>query len=81
MLYNGFYREGLPWIGAGVRADVAALPKGRPVYAGLYLPDLPPAALADAVRYAAGAGAAGVSLFEMDGLTDEHVRALRDAGG
>jgi uncharacterized lipoprotein YddW (UPF0748 family) len=81
MLYNGFYREGLPWIGAGVREDVAALPAGRPVYAGLYLPDLPPDELARAVRIAAAAGATGVSLFEMDGITDEHVRALRDADG
>ena len=44
--------------------------------AGLYLPDLPPAALAEAARVALGAGAAGVSLFEMDGATDEHLAVL-----
>jgi len=81
MLYNGFYKQGLPWIGAGVREDVAALPAGRPVYAGLYLPDLTPDALATAVRTAADAGATGVSLFEMNGLTDEHARALLAASG
>lgn len=81
MLYNGFYRQDLNWIGNGVREDVAALPPGRPVYAGLYLPDLTADALAAAVRTAADAGAAGVSLFEMDGLTDAHLRALREASG
>ena len=80
MLYNEFYREGLPWIGRGVKEDVAALPPGRPVYAGLHLPDLTPDALETAVRTAADAGASGVSLFEMDGLTDGHVAALRAAG-
>jgi uncharacterized lipoprotein YddW (UPF0748 family) len=81
MLYNGFYREDLAWIAAGVREDVAALPGGRPVYAGLYLPDLTADAMAAAVRTATEAGAAGVALFELDGLTDAHLRALRDAAG
>ncbi len=81
MLYNTFYQEGLSWIGRGVEEDVAALPPGRPVYAGLYLPDLTPDALQTAVRTAADAGASGVSLFQMDGLTDGHVAALRAVGG
>ena len=81
MLYNGFYREGLPWIGEGVREGLAALPAVRSVYAGLYLPDLTPSALAEAIRIAVDAGAAGVSLFELEGLTDEHARALRAARG
>jgi hypothetical protein len=81
MLYNGFYRQDLHWIGNGVREDVAALPPGRPVYAGLYLPDLTADALAAAMRTAADAGAAGVSLFEMDGITDAHLRAVREVSG
>ena len=35
--------------------------------------------LAEAVRVVREGGAAGVSLFEMDGLSDEHVAALRAA--
>jgi hypothetical protein len=81
MLYNGFYREDLAWIAKGVREDLAALPPGRPVYAGLYLPDLTADALAAAVRTAADAGATGAALFELDGITDAHLRALREVSG
>ena len=88
MLYHSFYLEDIPWIGDGVREGVAALaggavnggPRaGTPLNAGLYLPVLDPAQLAEAVGTARDAGAAGVSTFEMHGLTDEHLAALRDA--
>ncbi|WP_419942825.1 hypothetical protein [Candidatus Palauibacter sp.] len=82
MLYQGFYLEDIPWIGDGVREGVAALRAGggtTPLNAGLYLPSLDPPALAEAVATARAAGASGVSTFEMDGLTDEHLAALRDA--
>ena len=87
MLYEGFYLEDIPWIEAGVREGVAALKASEsdvrgggvtPLNAGLYLPSLDPPALAEAVAAARGAGASGVSLFEMDGLTDAHLAALRD---
>ncbi|MCY3698966.1 MAG: hypothetical protein OXH46_04895 [Gemmatimonadetes bacterium] len=88
MLYQSFYLEDVPWIGEGVREGIAALDAAAstagardapPLNAGLYLPALDPAALAEAVATARQAGAAGVSTFEMDGLTDEHLVALRDA--
>ena len=82
MLYQGFYLEDIPWIGDGVREGVAALRAAggaTPLNAGLYLPSLDPPALAEAVATARRAGASGVSTFEMDGLTDEHLAALRDA--
>jgi hypothetical protein len=47
--------------------------------AGLYVPDLPPDALDEAIRLALAAGAAGISLFDMGGLTDDHLRVLRRA--
>jgi uncharacterized lipoprotein YddW (UPF0748 family) len=79
MTYHGFYSEGVSWIGGAVREGLAALPEGRPLYAGLYLPDLPPADLGVAVRSAMQAGAAGVSVFEADGLTDAHLQGLSAA--
>ena len=90
MLYHSFYLEDIPWIGDGVREGVAALAPGdvqggpapgTPLNAGLYLPALDPAQLADAVGTARDAGAAGVSLFEMGGLSDEHLAALRGVLG
>ena len=80
MLYHGFYQEDIAWIGDGVRKGVVAL--GRtPLNAGLYLPSLDPAQLGEAVATARESGAAGVSLFEMHGLTDEHLVALRQELG
>ncbi|HEX9886902.1 MAG TPA: hypothetical protein VGA70_10455, partial [Longimicrobiales bacterium] len=93
MLYHGFYQEEVPWIGACVRearaagAGLGALPASDgaappdALFAGLYLPDLEPAELARAVAVAREAGAGGVSVFEMGGLTDEHLTALAGALG
>ena len=69
-------RNESPWIGDGVREGVTAL-GGTPLNAGLYLPDLTPVQLGEAVAIAREAGASGVSVFEMDGLTDEHLSAVR----
>ena len=78
MLYHRFYLEDLAWIGAGVREGVAAL-DGRPLNAGLYLPDLSPSELAQAVAICRETGASGVSLFESNGLSAEHLAALGGA--
>ncbi len=66
MLYHEFYQEDLAWIGRGVE-------EGRRVpaflLAGLYLPTLNRDGTRDqAVEVALGAGADGVSFFEMQGL-------------
>ena len=76
MLYHGFYEEELSWVGRATADGVAALPADTPLYSGLFLPDLSPDELAEAVGIAAGAGAAGISLFEMAGLSDEHLKRL-----
>jgi uncharacterized lipoprotein YddW (UPF0748 family) len=76
MIYHEFYEEGVPWIGTATAEGVAALPANTPLYSGLYLPTLSPDELADGVSRALESGAAGVSLFEMGGLTDEHLASL-----
>lgn len=76
MLYHGFYEEGLAWVGRSVAEGVSALPAKRPLYAGLYLPDLEPDQLARAIELAKANGAAGVACFESGGLTDRHLAAL-----
>ncbi len=78
MLYHGFYNEDLAWVGRATGEGVAALPPAIPLYSGLYLPSLPPEELARAVSIARLAGAAGVSLFEMGGLTEQHLARFRE---
>ncbi len=64
MTYHSFYLEKPEWIEGAVREGVTALPADRPLYAGLYLPDLRSDADFDqAVRSAMKGGAKGVSLF------------------
>lgn len=81
MLYHAFHREELAWIGRGVAEGVAALPASTPLVAGVHLPDLTPADLAQAVGLARAAGAAGVAMYDFGGLTDAHLAALRAALG
>lgn len=78
MLYHRFYREDIAWIGRATQEGVAALPRSRALYSGLYLPDLPPEDLRRAMHSALDGGASGVSLFAMGGLTDEHLQVLRE---
>lgn len=79
MLYHRFYEEDVAWIGTSTREGVRALPAGRPLYAGLYLPDCDPPTLDRAIRAARDGGAAGFSCFEMNGLTDAHLDVIRRA--
>ena len=79
MLYHQYYNEELPWVGTATREGVAALPPGTPVFSGLFVPWLSPQELVDALSISRSAGAAGVSLFEMGGLTDEHLARLKEA--
>ncbi|MGA2660066.1 MAG: Tat pathway signal protein [Verrucomicrobiota bacterium] len=63
MTYHSFYNEKPEWIERAVQEGVAALPANRPVYAGLYLPDLKGEDFDRAVQFAMTGGAKGVSLF------------------
>lgn len=78
MIYHGFYKEGVAWIGDAVREGVGALHQKFPLYAGLYLPDFVTAAeLQQGMEYALKNGAAGISLFGT--VTDEVLETLKKA--
>jgi len=76
MIYNGFYKEEVPWIERATREGVQALAGRIPLYSGLYVPDLPPADLARAARFVIAGGADGICLFQGNSLTPEHWQAL-----
>jgi uncharacterized lipoprotein YddW (UPF0748 family) len=76
MIYNGFYNEPVEWVGEAAAEGVSALDGRVPLYAGLYVPDLDPPALARGARLALDAGAAGVTLFNAGSMTEDHWAAV-----
>lgn len=65
MIYHGFYKEGVQWIGDAVSEGVKALRGTFPLYAGIFLPDFngDEDAIRTGVKLAIENGAAGVSVF------------------
>jgi hypothetical protein len=78
MIYHGFYRETVSWIGDAVEEGIHFLCGKFPVYAGLFLPDFKSdEELQEGIRVAIKNGASGVSLF---GKVDEKtLRILKSA--
>jgi hypothetical protein len=79
MIYHGFYREQVSWIGDAVEEGIHFLNGRFPLYAGLFLPDFNSMEeLEKGIKVAIGNGASGVSLF---GKVDENVLdVLRKTG-
>jgi hypothetical protein len=64
MIYHGFYREDVSWIGDAVAEGVKGIGGKFPMYAGLYMPDFKNAGeIKNAIELAMLNGAAGVSIF------------------
>jgi len=64
MIYHGFYKEPVEWIGDSVTEGVHFLAGKFPLYAGLYLSDFKSKdELKQGIHYALEHGAKGVSLF------------------
>ncbi len=64
MIYQGFYKEQVSWIGDAVQEGVHFLNDRFPLYAGLFIPDFKSQEeLEEGIRIAMSNGAAGVSLF------------------
>lgn len=64
MIYHGFYKEEVSWIGDAVEEGVKALHGKFPLYAGLFIPDFKTHdELAAGIKTALDHGAAGISLF------------------
>ena len=74
MIYHGFYRESVKWIGDAVEEGLHFLCGKFPIYAGLFIPDFKSdEELEQGIRYAMQNGASGVSLF---GRVDERVLGI-----
>jgi uncharacterized lipoprotein YddW (UPF0748 family) len=64
MIYHGFYKEGVSWIGNAVAEGIHFLNGSFPLYAGLYLSDFKSDdEIAEGIRLAYSNGASGISFF------------------
>lgn len=80
MIYHGFYKEPVAWIGDAVKEGVRGIDGRFPLYAGLYIPDFKNIGeMENGMKYAMENGAAGVSLFGT--ITDEILSALKEVSG
>lgn len=71
MIYHGFYKENVQWIGEAASEGIAALHSKFPLYAGIFLPDFSNyAEVEKGIKAALDNGAAGVSVF---GQINDHV--------
>lgn len=74
MIYHGFYRENVRWIGDAVAEGIHFLCGRFPIYAGLYLPDFKSDdELEQGIRFALSNGASGISFF---GKVDDRVLSI-----
>lgn len=77
MIYHGFYKEQVSWIGDAVEEGMHFLCGRFPLYAGIYLPDFKSdEELEQGIRAALQQGASGISLFGNIG--DNVLRILKE---
>ncbi len=78
MIYHGFYREPISWIGEAVAEGVQTLHQKFPLYAGLYLPDFQNTQeLESAIQLAKVNGASGISLFGESEIDQEVLDCIK----
>jgi len=78
MIYHGFYKENVSWIGDAVDEGIHFLCGKFPLYAGVFLPDFKSdEELEEGVKVAVRNGASGVSFF--GGLDENKLNAIERA--
>lgn len=78
MNYHSFYLEDLPWIGFSVEAGIKEIRgRGQSYISGLYVPELTPQELQEAIQISKDAGANGVSLFSGSSLSEQHLAVVK----
>ena len=80
MLYQNFYRQNLEWIKFSTEQGVRESHSRFDVIAGLYIPSLNPDELRIAIQKAKEGGSKGISVFDINALSQEHWEVLKEAG-
>lgn len=77
MLYNNFYNRDVDFVAEHTQAALERLNHSKPVYSGLFVPELSPEKLIEAAEGGLKAGAKGVSLFALGAMKPEHWEAMK----
>ena len=75
MLYHSFYNQNPAWIKQMTEEGVKTI-HPRPLYSGLFIPELSQEEFASAIEMGLEGGAKGVSIFHEGAMTDAHWETL-----
>ncbi len=78
MIFHKFHNKPIEWIKEATREGVQKM-GSRPLYTGLYIPELNPKELGQAIKYAKAGGAKGISLYPYKDMTEEHWKEFMKA--
>ena len=74
MLYNKYYLTDAEWIKQSVKEGIKSLKHDTKLYSGLFIDE--PAKLKEYALKSFDGGAAGISIFSLNKLNEEHLKAL-----
>lgn len=72
MLYHNFYNGDIEWIKTFTQKGVSDLARKAELYSGLFIPELNPEDLVNAVQASINAGANGISLYHNNVMSEKH---------
>ena len=78
MLYSNFYNRDNSFVSEHVTKAQSRLKEKKPIYAGLFVPELSPVQLQEAIEMAIASGASGFSAFDLGSLNNHHFAMLKE---
>lgn len=79
MIYHNFYNEEIDWIGFATKQGVTDLSsKNTQLHTGVFVPAMNASELAEAIKQARENGAKGISFFDGNALSEEHLKTIKE---
>lgn len=77
MNYHHFYNEDLDWIKFSVEEGIKEIGRQVEYFSGLFVNALTPLELKEAMIKSVNGGATGINFFNIQNLTDEHLKVIK----
>ncbi len=77
MLYHNFYERDIDFIQEHTRKALERMKTPKPIYSGLFIPEIKPEQLDAAIQEGLEGGASGSSFFALGAMQDAHWEALK----